>query len=248
MEYIDSGIVLRVGKFRETDLWVKLLTSAHGIITAFAFGGSKSRRRFSGCLDAYNFVSARVGSSKNGQFLNLQETVLLEQFQRLRADFRRQGMAANCIRFVEALGVAPEDSEKIFLLTKSMLHLLNNAENAIPMLPVLFRLRIAAEQGYLLDPSRCQRCGAPLLADSFFLVSEGYFTCRSCRPLGSMSLQASKETLDILADIQEYSPEYWSFDCAQSAVLRELGRIIDSHIRYHVGLEWTDGTFRRSWA
>ncbi len=71
-----------------------------------------------------------MASSKNGQFLNLQETTLLEQYQRLRTDFKRQGMAANCIRFVEALGVSPEDSEKIFLLTKSMLHLLNSVENA----------------------------------------------------------------------------------------------------------------------
>lgn len=248
MEYIDNGIVLRIGKFRETDLWVKMLTHAHGIITAFAFGGSKSRRRFSGCLDAYNYVSARITASKNGQFLNLQETTLLDQYQALRTDFKRQGMAANCIRFVEAFGVGPEDSEKIFSLTKSMLHLLNNAENAIPILPILFRLRIAAEQGYLLDPGHCFRCGTALTSDSFFLVSEGYFTCKSCKPLGSMSLFSSKETLDILANIQDYSPEYWSLDFAEGPVLRELGRIIDSHIRYHVGLEWNDGTFRRSFA
>lgn len=248
MEFTDNGIVLRIGKFRETDLWIRLLTRNHGILTAFAFGGSKSRRRFSGCLDSYNYITARITASKNGQFLNLQETSLLEQYQRLRVDFKRQGMAANCIRFVEALGVSPDDSEKIFLLTKSMLNLLSLAENAVPMLPVLFRLRIAAEQGYLLDPSHCSRCAEPLKGNAFFLVSEGYFTCRHCRPLGSMSLSASKETLDILADIQEYSPEYWSLDFADSATFRELGRIIDSHIRYHVGLEWNDGSFRRSFA
>lgn len=248
MEFTDNGIVLRIGKFRETDLWIRLLTQGHGIITAFAFGGSKSRRRFSGCLDNYNYITARITTSKNGQFLNLQETALLEQYQTLRIDYKKQGMAANCIRFVEALGVSPEDSEKIFLLTKSMLHLLEQTENAVPMLPILFRLRICAEQGYLLEPTRCSRCGKKLDGNSYFLVSEGYFTCQACKPLGSMSLSASKETLDILADIQEYSPEYWSLDFVETANFRELGRIIDSHIRYHVGLEWTDGNFRRSFA
>ncbi len=246
MEFTDNGIVLRIGKFRETDLWVRLLTHKHGIITAFAFGGSRSRRRFSGCLDTYNYIAARVASSKNGQFLNLQESTLLEQFQTLRINFKRQGMAANCIRFVEALGVSPEDSEKIFLLTKSMLSLLNGIEAEIPMLPILFRLRIAAEQGYLLEPNVCAKCGKKLENNSLFLVSEGYFTCAGCKPLGAMGLRASRETLDILDNIQEYSPEYWAFENVDMATFRELGRIIDAHILYHVGLEWNDGNFRRS--
>lgn len=249
MEFIDNGIVLRIGKFRETDLWVRLLTHNHGIITAFAFGGSRSRRRFSGCLDSYNYITARVASSKNGQFLNLQETTLLTQYKTLRTDFKRQGMAANCIRFVEALGVSPdEDSEKIFLLTKSMLHLLDSVESVLPMLPILFRLRIVAEQGYLLDPKICARCGKELENNSVFLVSEGYFTCASCKPLGTLGLAASRQTLDILGNIQEYSPEYWALENVDSAVFRELGRIIDAHILYHVGLEWNDGNFRRSMA
>lgn len=248
MEFIDNGIVLRIGKFRETDLWVRLLTHNHGIITAFAFGGSRSRRRFSGCLDSYNYITARIATSKNGQFINLQETTLLEQFQTLRIDFKRQGMAANCIRFVEALGVTPDDSEKIFLLTKSMLRLLNDAKTVIAMLPILFRLRIVAEQGYLLDPKTCARCGKELADTSVFLVSEGYFTCSSCKPLGAMGLQASRQTLDILGNIQEYSPEYWALENVDGGIFRELGRIIDAHILYHVGLEWNDGSFRHGYA
>lgn len=180
--------------------------------------------------------------------MNLQETTLLEQFQTLRTDFKRQGMAANCIRFVDTLGVTAEDSEKIFLLTKSMLHLLDRAETASAMLPILFRLRIAAEQGYLLDPQVCAKCGKKLENNSVFLVSEGYFTCASCKPLGFMGLHASRQTLDILGNIQEYSPEYWALENIDSAVFRELGRIIDAHILYHVGLEWNDGNFRRSFA
>lgn len=248
MEFIDNGIVLRIGKFRETDLWVRLLTHNHGIITAFAFGGSRSRRRFSGCLDSYNYITARIASSKNGQFINLQETTLLEQFQTLRIDFKRQGMAANCIRFVEALGVTADDSEKIFLLTKSMLRLLNDAQMVTAMLPILFRLRIVAEQGYLLEPKICARCGKELEGNSVFLVSEGYFTCATCKPLGAMGLQASRQTLDILDNIQEYSPEYWALENVESGIFRELGRIIDAHILYHVGLEWNDGSFRHSFA
>ena len=105
MEWTDTALVLHVGRFREADLWVRLLALEQGLVTAFAVGGSRSRRRFTGCLDVFNVIRARVTASRDGQFLNMQESTLLEGPERLRRDWRRQGMAANCVRFMEALGV-----------------------------------------------------------------------------------------------------------------------------------------------
>lgn len=78
MEWTDTALVLHVGKFRETDLWIRLLALEQGLITAFAFGGSRSRRRFAGCLDVFNVIRTHVVSSRDGQFLNMQESTLLE--------------------------------------------------------------------------------------------------------------------------------------------------------------------------
>ena len=36
-EWTDTALVLHVGKFRETDLWIRLLALEQGLITAFAF-------------------------------------------------------------------------------------------------------------------------------------------------------------------------------------------------------------------
>ncbi len=47
-EWIDYALVLRIGHFRENDLWLKLLCRKRGLLTLFAFGGSKSKRRFCG--------------------------------------------------------------------------------------------------------------------------------------------------------------------------------------------------------
>ena len=56
MDYTDKAIILRVGRFREIDLWVRYLSASHGVQTGFAFGGCKSRRRFCGCFDPLNPV------------------------------------------------------------------------------------------------------------------------------------------------------------------------------------------------
>ena len=39
MEWSDTALVLGVGRFRESDLWLRMLTRRHGIVSAFAFGG-----------------------------------------------------------------------------------------------------------------------------------------------------------------------------------------------------------------
>ena len=76
-EWADHALVLRIGHFRESDLWLKMLCRKHGLLTLFAFGGSRSRRRFCGCLDVLNSLHCRVKTSGRGGFLNLEEAVLL---------------------------------------------------------------------------------------------------------------------------------------------------------------------------
>lgn len=248
MDISENGIVLRVGKFRENDLWVHLLTASHGMLTAFAFGGSRSRRRFTGCLDSYNYIVARASSSKNGQFLNLQEASLLESYTRLRTEWARQGMAANCIRFVEAVGVSPEDGEKCFLLTKDMLTLLDTIDNAHPVLPLFFRFRMASEQGYAPNMRTCIKCGDTFKDGAYYLASEGYCVCKTCKPIGATGHYACQESLEILATIQEYSPVFWGNYTITSPIWREIGRIIDSLVQYHLGLEWAEGRFKKTFA
>lgn len=77
MEWADQAVVLRIGHFRESDLWLKLLCRGRGLLTLFAFGGSRSRRRFCGCLDVLNTLQCRVKTSGRENFLNLEEAVLL---------------------------------------------------------------------------------------------------------------------------------------------------------------------------
>ncbi len=106
MEWNDSAIVLQVGRFREADLWLKLLFRNKGLVTAFAFGGSRSRRRFCGCLDVLNTISCRVKQGRQGQYLTLEEGVLVRGPQKLRSEWASFGMLMNCVRFLDALPMA----------------------------------------------------------------------------------------------------------------------------------------------
>ena len=246
MQWTDDALVLRVGKFREADLWVRLLARERGLVTAFAFGGSRSRRRFTGCLDVFNRIRASAAYSRDGRFLNLQEATLLAGPERLRRDWRRQGMAANCVRFLEAMGVPPDNAGASYGLMHGMLELLENEESVPAVMPVLFRFRLAAEQGYAPELGICARCGKPLSGEkeAHFLVSEGAACCPSCRRSGDMSLSLGQEALDVLGKVKEYSPQSWGRLNPSPEGARQAARLIDAFVRYHLGLEWANGRFK----
>lgn len=63
----------------------------HGIVSAFAFGGSRSRKRFCGCLDLFNELQISTKTTRNGMYLSLQEGNLIRGPQRLQDGLESAG-------------------------------------------------------------------------------------------------------------------------------------------------------------
>ena len=250
MEFTDRVLILRIGKFREADLWVRFLSPMRGILSAFAFGAARSRRRFSGCLDIFNDVLCRVQRTKNGLYLVLQEAVLMQGPIRLRQDWRRLGLAMNCLKFLEAFGVGIDGAAKAHTLFSDVLALLEDDEQPPMDLPLLFRARLAFDQGYSLRLAVCGKCGALLRNEPIcsFIVAEGIFCCNACRrqEKTKMSIHLGREILDVLYYVQEYSPLQWRQGCLaglSSGGRKECARIVDLFIQRHVGLQWMHNRF-----
>ncbi len=149
---------------------------------------------------------------------------------------------------MEALGLPPGSASASFSLLREVLGLLENEASPPEPAPLFFRFRLAAEQGYAPDLRSCFRCGASLDSQdkAYFLVGEGVACCPSCRPHGGMSLALGQESLDVLRKVQEYSPQRWAELDPSPDSRREAGRLIDAFVRYHLGLEWANGRFRRN--
>ena len=249
MEWTDTALVLRMGRFREADLWVRLLARQRGLIAAFAFGASRSRRRFSGCLDLLNVIRVRCKATRGGAYLNLEEGTLLEGPRRLRQDWRRLGMLMNCVRFLEALGVGPENADNIFILTRALLVLGEEADDFRNGLPVLYRLRLASEQGYVPDFSICGSCGAAM-ADAVhpgrFYMRDGLLLCADCHTQsGTEAMTLSPGSLLALNTVQRALPEVWNTLEVSSGDWRSCVHFADVFVQFHLGLSWEKGRFRR---
>ena len=261
MEWSDTALVLSMGRFRESDIWVRMLTRRHGIVSAVAFGGSRSRRRFAGCLDLFNELRISTRTTGNGMYLALQEGILVNGPRRLRTDWKRLGMFMNCVRFTEALGVPPDGAAGAFSLLKDTLLLLERAERVEELLPVLFRLRLASEQGYAPALGGCSVCGLATPEQTGFLVADGVIVCAKCAPPRGMLVPLSVGSLDVLRRVQEISPLHWTFAGGVAeggggaepergplspAERRECARAVEGFVQYHLGLIWDKGRFRRA--
>lgn len=119
-EWADHALVLRIGHFRESDLWLKMFcrkTRPADVVRLWRQPQQASSLRLPGML---NSLHCRVKTSGRSGFLNLEEAVLLGGPQSLRRNWRRMGLAANCLRFVEALGVNDDGADEAFLLVEDL--------------------------------------------------------------------------------------------------------------------------------
>jgi len=247
MEWTDKALVLHVGRFREADMWVRLLTRRQGVLTVFAFGGSRSRKRFCGCLDIGNIILCRAKSTRAIGHLALQEASLLQGLRRLRTDGQRLGLAVNCLRFLEVLDIQGEEAHGAFALIEEVLRLLEEELPLPPLLALLFRLRIASDQGFAPFLHGCVRCGRQIrTGESWqFLLDRGGLLCRDCRVTGRYALELAAASLEFLRMVQNSVPLLWDASCLDPAERRQCGRVVDAFVQYHLGIAWEEGRFRR---
>lgn len=246
-EYTEKALIVKTGRFREADVWVRFFSPNLGAVTAFAFGGAKSRRRFCGCLDVFNLVLFRIQEGKRGEYFTLNEGTLLNCPQRLRKDSQRLALAVNCLKFLEPVTEGFTDAPGAFEFVSQTVETLDTAETISPFFPILFRGKIVFEQGFFPQLETCSKCGeatAPF-SNVYFSIDQGVPACPQCRHLlGSVSV-LSAEALKALQFLRDNGPNMWPTMPFSAQAERECGRIIDGFIRYHLGIIWNNGRFTR---
>ncbi|MFZ5425882.1 MAG: DNA repair protein RecO [Thermodesulfobacteriota bacterium] len=248
MESIEKALVLKVGRFKEVDAWVRLFSARKGVFNAFAFGGSVSRRRFLGCLDPFNLVSFKVRTDTAKGYTYLLEGSLVASHPKLRQDAERMGMAVNCLKFLEAAHLGPSGSEAAFGLLMGTLAALEQGDDPSRMIPLFFRARMAFDQGFQPDLSACARCGADLEStpSAQLLVEQGKLQCAACRQwIKGANVHLGRESLETLRRICSTPPEDWAAMSVPAQARMECGRAMDMFVEYHLGLTWDHGSFRR---
>lgn len=253
MDFTGKALVLRTGRFKEADVWLRLLFPSQGVFTAFAFGGLRSRRRFCGCLEPLNLVLFSVGEGRHGEYLVLREGALLNGFPGIRGNTGRLGLAAHCLRFVEAvMEEGPGEARECFNLLVETLEVLEAGTEGHGggggMLPTWFKAAVAFGEGYRPLLTTCGHCGCALENfDTFrFFIQKGQVLCPTCAAEegGIGGLAVTRGTLGALDWVVTHRPADWAGLSLPPRVAQECRRVIDEFVAVHLGLAWENGSYR----
>jgi DNA repair protein RecO (recombination protein O) len=236
MYFSEKVLVLKTGRFKEYDLWVRFLSPTKGILTGFAFGGCKSRKRFSGCLDVLNQVLFKVSSGSRNRYLVLEEGTLVHGYPQLKNDASKLGMAVNSIRFVQQICPPGYDSSGIYTLMMDYLETMENSPRIPSFFPLLFRARAAFSHGYQPCLDYCCRCRAPLdgIDRPGFLFSEGKIICKKCRQGQDRVIRTCRDSVLFLKNLNNSGPDQWKQWSPDSRLLQDCFQIVESFVEYHL--------------
>ncbi len=248
MDFTEKGLVLKVGRFKEADAWVRFLSPGHGVMQAMAFGGMRSRKRFVGCLDPISLVLFTVGSNKSGSYYDLREGTLLHGFSGIKTDNTRLGPAIACLKFVEAVHKGNQGSRLVFELLLETLHLIEDISSGVQDIPVLFRAKLAFEQGYRPNFKHCFGCGKgqeDFDKPSFF-VEKGHVLCPHCKGANpeTEGMLLNWGVLHTLDFVQQHPPKMWARLSVDPSVRDKAYRVVDRFLAYHLGVALENGNFR----
>lgn len=247
MEFSEKVLILKVGTFREADCWVRFFSPTRGLLTGFAFGGRKSRKRFCGCLDPLSQVHFRVTRDRKREYFCLEEGSLVNPFATLKKNLKNLGVVSNCIRFFEALSFSPDEYASVHDLLLESLEALDRADAGSQFIPLLFRAKMTFSQGYQPNFSQCKECGAPL--DAFhravFALQEGALYCLRCPSGPGSKISVCRETLMLFHNLAWSGPHDWIHWMPPAKVREECLHLIDAFVQCHLGLQCEGNRFLR---
>ena len=245
-EFSEKVIILRIGRFKEADCWVRFFSPSKGQCTAFAFGGLKSKRRFCGCLEALNYILAHVSSSKKKGYLCLNESILLQRFSAMQKNPLRMGMAVNCIKFLEAAHIGFENAFQAFELLHSTLKVLLDPSPLPDLFPLLFRAKLTCDYGYHPDFINCSQCGQQVETGQrlYFFPESGSCVCFSCSGKKANGNIISGQTLILLDNLMQSNPTGWQEQNIPDNIRGECFAVLDNLVQYHTGLIWNGNHFK----
>ncbi len=236
MSFSENVLILRTGRFKESDVWVRFLTPSRGILTGFAFGGAKSRRRFCGCLDSLNLVHFTINLNSRKKYLVLEEGILVSGFRDLKNHGQKLGMAINCLRFVQQICWEGDDSTAIYPLMLDSLRVLEKYSRIPTFFPLLFKAKATFLHGYEPVLHLCTRCGKSLkrIQKPVFLFKYGRVACLDCTYPQDKIIKTGPDSLIFLDNLRMAEPGEWIGWNPEQTALQDCFRMVDAYIQYHL--------------
>lgn len=226
--YKANGLVLKSVKLGEADKIVTLLTT-EGRVSAVAKGIRRTGSKFGGRLEPGNDLAFVLAKGRN---LDTVTQVHIERVRPgLRTDLAKVKAVFAVLELADKLAMEKDQDFRLLGLVSATLDQLEDNEGWALLL-LAYDLKAVAISGFLPNFSECVLCGSKdgLVQQG---IKEGGLVCRTCYS-GQNAIKTNKAVLELIDRLLKMKMVDVASMSADSESVSLAGKMIWTHIRYHV--------------
>ena len=172
-----NALVLREVRYKEADRILTLLTDTDGKLTVKARGALRKSSRTAAATQQLTYSEMTLFGNRGRWTVN--EAVVKDGFDGLRADMERLALGAYFAECMEALSVEDQPEAELLQLGLNCLYALSRGLYPAEMIKAAFETRLMCLSGYAPELTACAVCGREP-EDAVLSLDQGRVCCRSC--------------------------------------------------------------------
>jgi DNA repair protein RecO (recombination protein O) len=203
-----TAIILFSRDMREYDRMYAMYTLESGLVTAVAKGARKPAARLAGHLEPGTLSEVYVAKSRGkGQITG---AITLSGFEKIKRDLDKLQEVLEIFRFIGRIFSEGEKDEKIFLLVKNFLEIIDSDSERLERSALGYRIAVVSFWwkifdllGHRPEVMRCIICGSSLRGreEINFSAEKGGAVCESCSARGRNLISVSESQIKLLRAI-----------------------------------------------
>lgn len=178
-EIKQNGLVISERDFGENDKILTVLTERYGKLPVIAKGAKSVRNRHMPSTQL--FCYATFGLRKTGNFYNITDSDLIENYFEIRNDITRLSLASFICDVVNDVTQEGSSDFEILRLTLNMLYAINKELKPLELIRAVFEIRLASELGFAPNMDSCHLCHENASDSYYFDIIDGVLTCQKCK-------------------------------------------------------------------
>jgi len=226
-----KGFILKTAPFKESSLFITLLTNDCGKIKVLAKGARRPKSKFCGTMEIFNLDEIIFYKKETKEVYTLSDASVIEDFKTLRLSPRKVNAGMVLCEFFEKTLPPEEYSRSAFRLLFGFLKdLQKTSTSRIKPLTICYLIKALPESGVRPHLTDCVRCSKKVVYDDKkidFSIAAGGVVCE--KDYDDTVIFLKKETINLLDGILSGK----RIDIEDTAFL-ELERIIPDYLSYHL--------------
>ncbi len=189
-----TGVVLTTKPYREKDRMIWLYTKEKGKILVFVRGGMKISSKLAPMISE-PFALTKLKIVKGRLYFHLIGGEIIKTFENIEKDYKRLLRLSGVFEKIEKILPRDEENEKVFLLIKKFLTIINKSYriNAFSA----FLLKLLSLSGFMPELQYCLVCKKKI-DKGYFDLEKGGVVCQNHK--GKRAFKISKNVLNLLKD------------------------------------------------